>query len=517
MLFHSNLVLCVLLHFFLFSFPSAQTCTAGRLTQYPIGVSNNIPQGTCNFGSVYNLMPAEFKSGRIIAANQDYYNGFKTALTFTTTCTPQNGTSCGLNCGQCILVTGAKGSATFIMADIGDYPTVGIEDAGDMTEFGLNNINSDGLKLVADSPGYEVMDFKPVPCATTGNLGFYFPESGSNKWSVALTFYNHKVPIQKVEIKSNNPQLQNQYIQLPRDWTNKFVWRGTQNYTGQSGDIYNGGTGFQIRITSVFNEVIETNQNYSIPTTNIVTTFFDLGSQFNVSNYGNNSACQWSGPTATIYNGTVVNRKYNSNSKNFDTCLEGSSGCKTIFAGNFMVEWFLLYQSSIPILNLQSVDSQCLSSHCILVQNTSGWGLFAIAFSSNFNQFIYGNVTFSAKLAQNSTLNTTNIGATFDTCNQSASFIANKNWGTYTFQISNLSCPTYIRNLKFVFGSVDNVFLDKIYLTAPNGTMIDTNNIESNTTSNTTSNKTTFILRNSFQKNNGFLLLFAFILNLIFI
>lgn len=455
-----------LILFAVFCFAHTQTCEKGRLTQYTIYIKQNIPQGTCNFGPVYNEMPLEFKSGRIIAANQDYYNGFKTNLNFKESCQPKNGISCGLRCGQCVMVTGPKGSESFIVADIGDYPNVGIEDAGDMTQFALNNKPNYSLLAVADQPGYEYMTFSPIPCSTNGNVGFFFPESGSNKWSVALTFYNYKVQIKKIEIRGAGPNVRspNNFIELPRDWTNKYLWRGVEGYLNQKGDIYNGGNAFQLRITSIFDEVIIPGNNFSIPTANISTTLFNLSFQFTKNQFNQTKKCKWTGPYPRVYDDKVISRKYNWTKKDYDICKVGSSGCRTYFEGSFLVEWWLVYQVNLGALNLEYRGMECNSKICIEVTNVTSWGILILGHSSNFDKNSYSNFSFAGKLAQNSNLTTNKLSITFDGCKKTVDFILTKAWTKYSNSISNLECPNYIKNLKFIFSGVDMIYLDDIEL-----------------------------------------------------
>jgi len=96
-----------------------------------------------------------------------------------------------------------------------------------------------------------------------------------------------------------------------------------------------------------------------------------------------------------------------------------------------------------------------------------------LGFSSSFNVKSYGNVTFSAKMGPKTALNTSRIEVTFDGCNKTAVFIATQSWIKFSFGINTLSCPTYIKNLKFVFGGVEALYLDNIYLGNPNRDLID--------------------------------------------
>jgi len=428
------------------SLVSCQDCVKGRLTQYTIFALGGVPQGTCNFGSVSDKMPEEFRSGRIIAANQDYYNGFVTNLDFMTTCNPQNGTSCGLRCGECVMVTGARGSASYIIGDIGDYTNSGIENVGDMTQFALNNYQNQAFKQVADDPGYELMTFRPVPCSTTGNIGFFYPESGSNKFSVALTFYNYKVQIQSVEVLGVGQSVNttNEWAPLIRQWNNKFVWRGVENFAGQSGDIYNGGFGYKLRVTSVFGEVIESSTIFGITHSNTVNTFFDLEAQFKVSKYIPGGGCLWSGPNPEIYADKVSTRKFNKLKKSYDKCPTNPN-CRTFLEGKFLVEWYLIASTKVKNLDLEYSGNECKSRICIEVTSPKEGGELLIGHSSDFFRNDYSNVTFKAKIVQNSGANSTNLTVTFGGCDRKEKFEITTEWNQYNFTMKFLKCPDYIK------------------------------------------------------------------------
>ena len=458
-----------MLSFILFCFYPAfllsQTCQTGRLTQYPIYQSNNKPQGTCAFGPVFSEMPDEFKQGRIIAANQDFYNMFKTLPSFQSSCTPQTGVSCGQSCGECVLVTGAKGSLTYIIGDICDSPNVGQQCAGDMTQFDLNNINATSLKLVADAPGFEMMSFKTVPCSTNGNIKMYFPESGSNKWSVALVFFNYKYILQKAEIMAVGSTKTSTWITLPRDWTNKFVWRGTQNYTGQSGDIYNGGNGFMVRLTSIYGEILQSTKILSIPSTNITQQTFDLGIQFTKSNISQPiQACPWPGPTNEIYSDQIINRMSSGNG--YINCTFGSPSCRTYLSGLFLMEWWLVTQYSLINMTLQYSGPDCLTKYCVFIQKVNGWGGLIFGFSSSFSNTTYKYVSLSAKLGVNSSLKTYGFSVGFDSNCVNQVNVANVTsvWKNYKVNISNMNCTGYLKNVRLAFNPGDNVYLDNISL-----------------------------------------------------
>eukprot|EP01017_Pseudomicrothorax_dubius_P034223 TRINITY_DN4664_c0_g2_i1.p1 TRINITY_DN4664_c0_g2~~TRINITY_DN4664_c0_g2_i1.p1 ORF type:complete len:440 (+),score=114.43 TRINITY_DN4664_c0_g2_i1:65-1384(+) len=431
--------------------------------------------GTCGFGPVFDLMPKEFKESRIIGFSQDAYNGRKTETDFKKTCNPQKGISCGMACGECYEVFGPKGWNTFIQADICDVPVVGIECAGDVVQIDINNVgsgqvsNKETWRSIGDNLGYEVGAYRRVPCSTSGNIGLYLPEPGSNKWSVAATLYNHRIGIAKFEIRGAGQGVRqnNTWIELPRDWTNKFLWRGVENYPNQKGDIYNGGTGFNLRITSIYGEVLEPSKVITIPSSNPDQVRFDLGVQFKVVTDTKNtdaSKCPVK-MVRYIYKDRVVNRKRTGDNKNFEECQRGSWGCRTYFEGGFMTEWWLVHIGDIQNVDLSSKE-ECQENSCIRIPKAGPGAVFIIGYSSGFPTKTFSRIRFSAKLHSSASASQyANARVTFDDCGSSASVGAiTKDWKEFSVPFASLNCPTRIRNLKFILGNAEQLLIDNIYL-----------------------------------------------------
>ena len=296
----------------------------------------------------------------------------------------------------------------------------------------------------------------------------YFSESGSNKWSVALNFYGYNILIEKVEIMGNGPS--GKWIALPRNWTNKYEWRGTLSYLNQTGDIYAGGDGFKVRLISVLGEVLSYDKNLSIPATDIVNQRFDLGFQFNSNfdiknTFDKSTSCDWTGPQPNIYKDTIKSRK--SNGKDWDDCIFNSTNCRTYFEGKFLVEWWLVHFSFKTQPNPSYAGTECDTSRCLEVINSVNGDVLLFGNSSKFNINYYKKVKFSAKLGSKATQATSKIGLTFDGCTGQVDFVITNKWSAYSADITGMSCGStvFIKNLKFVFGSVaDSIYLDDIYL-----------------------------------------------------
>ena len=74
---------------------------------------------------------------------------------------------------------------------------------------------------------------------------------------------------------------------------------------------------------------------------------------------------------------------------------------------------------------------------------------------------------------ENSTLNNYNIALTFDGCVKSVKFVVDKGWKKFRCNLSEFECPSYIKNLKFIFGKADIFYLDNVQLEGPNESLIN--------------------------------------------
>ncbi|KAJ5073843.1 btb/poz domain-containing protein [Anaeramoeba ignava] len=428
-----------------------QTCETGRITRYTVGSSGGHQAGTCGFGPVYNDV-ALFKDNLIVAASQDFYNGFHTNLDFSTTCITQNLVSCGLRCGECVEITGTKGSFPFIVADICDYNAVGEECGQSTTQFDISEFGQTSgeeyWRCLADSLGYEEATYKIIPCPTEGNIGFYMPESGSNSYSVAFTPYNYKVGISKMEKigAGNGVNTPNDWMELPRSWTNKFEWRGagSQQIPGQSGAIENGGTGFRLRITSLYDEVIESDI-ITIPSQNPQDYRYSFNAQF-TQTQAYPLGCPWSGPSRKIYDESVEVRN-----------------TRLYFEGNvWLTEWWFVTQWGLPNINFEYSTSCSSGSHCIYTGSADTSAGFIIGSSAEFNFNAFTSLTFKARTVSGTY---SSLSLVWDDC--STYYYAGEitsSWQTFTIPMDQIACGSKAKNLKFLVNGCSGLVLDQISL-----------------------------------------------------
>mmetsp|Transcript_19701 Transcript_19701/g.16856 ORF Transcript_19701/g.16856 Transcript_19701/m.16856 type:complete len:367 (+) Transcript_19701:413-1513(+) len=363
-----------------------------------------------------------------------------------------------------------------MLGDICDVPVVGVECNGSVTQFDINYVGagqtsgSETYKEVTDAPGYEVMSYRLVPCPTEGNVKFYFPESGSNKWSIAITPYNYYVGIKELLVKGagsgvNSP---NDWISLPRGWTNKFLWRGTEEYPDQEGDIYNGGDSFLVKMISVFDEEIELETAISIPESNPDEERYDMGGQFTIATGldTSSSSCAWPGPTSYVYWDNVESRKKSDDGLEIESCEIDSEGCRTYFEGFEWNEWWLLHVGDISSYDVEREDDECYSGKCIHIQEAGVGAVFLIGFSSNFDSDIFASISFKAKLLSSASEDEySSLQITIDGCGETSDAgTVTKDWATFTADISDFDCGEQIKTVKFILSNGNDLLLDEIQL-----------------------------------------------------
>ncbi len=110
-------------------------------------------------------------------------------------------------CGECVAVTGPKGSVT-----------VRIVDQCPECEKGHLDLSQEAFAKIADvSAGRVPITWQVVSCSVTGNLAYHYKDGSSQYWT-AIQVRNHKLPIQKLEIKTGGS-----YTEVARADYNYFV------------------------------------------------------------------------------------------------------------------------------------------------------------------------------------------------------------------------------------------------------------------------------------------------------
>ena len=142
-------------------------------------------------------------------------------------------------CGECMKVTGKKGSVTVRVVDSCPIDTPD-NDCGD-TNADLD-LSAQAFAAIEDpSVGMANITFQVVPCAVTGTMEFEF-KSGSTQWWTAVQVRNHREPIATVE-----------YSQAG-DWIN--MPRTDDNYFTADNGVGDQPQGLPLRITSVYGQVV---------------------------------------------------------------------------------------------------------------------------------------------------------------------------------------------------------------------------------------------------------------------
>ncbi|WP_141588848.1 expansin EXLX1 family cellulose-binding protein [Myxococcus sp. AB056] len=143
--------------------------------------------------------------------------------------TPQYANSAA--CGQCVDITGPKGSVR-----------VRIVDRCPECESGHLDLSREAFARIAEmQQGRVNITWTPVSCDVAGNIEYHF-KNGSNPWWTAIQVRNHRLPIQKLEWRRGTGGWQD----VPRESYNYFV-----NLSGM------GDGPFSVRVTAVDGQQLE--------------------------------------------------------------------------------------------------------------------------------------------------------------------------------------------------------------------------------------------------------------------
>lgn len=133
-------------------------------------------------------------------------------------------------CGECVAVTGPRGSVTVRIVDLCPECLAGHLD-----------LSAEAFaKIATPADGRVAIRWQATPCAVTGNVAYHFKD-GSNAYWTALQVRNHRLPIAKLEIEKGGV-----FLEVSRASYNYFV---DPAGTG-SGPIH-------VRITAVDGQTLE--------------------------------------------------------------------------------------------------------------------------------------------------------------------------------------------------------------------------------------------------------------------
>ena len=133
-------------------------------------------------------------------------------------------------CGECVAVTGPRGSVTVRIVDLCPECLAGHLD-----------LSAEAFaKIAVPADGRVAIRWQATPCAVPGNVAYHFKE-GSNPYWTALQVRNHRLPIAKLEIDQGGA-----FVEVSRASYNYFV---DPAGTG-SGAIH-------VRITAVDGQTLE--------------------------------------------------------------------------------------------------------------------------------------------------------------------------------------------------------------------------------------------------------------------
>jgi expansin (peptidoglycan-binding protein) len=151
-------------------------------------------------------------------------------------------------CGECIAITGPKGNVTVRVVD----------ECPDCVSGQLDLSQSAFAKVADVSAGRVNVTWQAVSCAVTGNVAYHYKDGSSQYWT-AIQIRNSKLPIAKLEVKTNG-----NFQEIARVDYNYFV-----------ADQGTGPGSVDVRITAVDGQTIE--DTLAPPTSNVTV---DGASQF---------------------------------------------------------------------------------------------------------------------------------------------------------------------------------------------------------------------------------------------
>ena len=133
-------------------------------------------------------MPEIFTNNYLMAVSQDIYNGYhlpddysRNPRTTLDICDigvgpfseADSSKMCGQGCGECYLITGPRGSQTYMVNEISDIPVVGLAQQGiNMNIFSAHNGD------VLSYQGPSAISMKKVPCPVSGTIKMGFKGYG---------------------------------------------------------------------------------------------------------------------------------------------------------------------------------------------------------------------------------------------------------------------------------------------------------------------------------------------------
>lgn len=284
------------------------SCSSASVTAYPTPTGG----GTCGYGAVTAHMPALFGAGYTVAAAELFY-GYPAAL-------GGGSRALGEGCGECMEVTVGNQTTIVMITDVCDpacctncphgAPSI---DAAPAPHGDLQTANQ----------GSTLANVRVVPCPGAGTIRAYVDPLTQTGYT-RLMVYSHAIALQSVEIRGAGPGVSatNPWTPLARSWTNQLELTGA--------DPRRGGTGVELRVTSVQGEVLTSST--LVPLTDGADV--DLGVQFHdlratgmVCAYEPLRAIYQDGFSSTVFSGFTAERWRDVGSFNATIDLASTASC----------------------------------------------------------------------------------------------------------------------------------------------------------------------------------------------
>lgn len=229
--------------------------------------------GTCGFAPYAANMPQPYQAGRRVSVNNALY-----------TLGTYGAGSVAAGCGECLELTSSTGSTVVIIADTcSGAGTPGCDGAG------TSMVASQTVSTALDIGGWDMASVRGVPCPLVGNVHLVVDPLSQPPSYLRLRLYNHAVGIQALDVRgagtgvnANNP-----WVPLTRSLGNGW---------DHTGDARNGGTAWQVRVTTGQGDVVEVPQAITF----VDDLDVDLGFQTQDHRDMGGAACVWD-PTRDVF------------------------------------------------------------------------------------------------------------------------------------------------------------------------------------------------------------------------
>jgi len=214
---------------------AAARCSAGGIVVGTETIQAGAERGACGFGRVTGLMPDTYRNLRRVAVSTMLYDG------------GLSGGGAGAEaCGECVEITRAGVTTLAMVTDWCD-PAGGPPCAPGVT----SAVAYEAVSMDHTLSGSDLASYRAVPCPGAATMRVALDASSFLPGFIRLRVYSHRIGLRHVELRGAGPGVSatNPWTSMARSLSNGWDLTGP--------DVRRGGTGVQLRLTSVHGQVIE--------------------------------------------------------------------------------------------------------------------------------------------------------------------------------------------------------------------------------------------------------------------